>query len=199
MANEYLIKQTLKLFTYIVNKLINPAYKMPQGGESLRVMTNAIARLEKKYGEASISRIVDYIVCASYVFKNREQGWKLNSVFGPKSIERFTTDKGLKYYEDKGLMTENMTRNDLIKFLTNDSQHPLSKFIYIASEESTKRRLLNQEVGYIICQSSTLGWTPESESCKRCDFTEKCKAETSKKYPEIYRLRIEAYESKNNN
>lgn len=191
MVSEYLVKQTLKMFYEITSKLIHPRYRLPQGGEPTRVMRTALQRLEKKYGALTAQRVVDYIVCSAHAFKDRGSSWKLNQVFGPKSMERFNSDKGRVYYENKWLESEGLSRASLLNMIVDRSEHPKAKFIFVPSEEGTKLRLLNREVGFIICQTSTLGWSPLSEACSECEFVEKCKQETQKKYPEIFRLRIE--------
>lgn len=191
MVNEYLIKQTLKMFHEIAIKLIHSGYRFPQGGEPIRVMRTALQRVEKKYGALTAQRIVDYVVCSSYAFKERKANWKLNQVFGPKSMERFNSDKGRMYFEDKWLESGDLSRASLLNMIVDRSEHPKAKFIFVPSEEGTKQRLLNREVGFAICQTSTLGWSPLSAACSECDFVAKCKTETQKKYPEIFRLRIE--------
>lgn len=179
------------MFYEIASKLIYPGYRFPQGGESTRVMRTALQRLEKKYGTLTAQRIVDYIICSAHAFKDRGSSWKLNQVFGPKSMERFNTDKGRVYYENKWLESEDLSRASLLNLIVDRSEHPKAKFIFVPSEEGTKMRLLNREVGFVICQTSTLGWSPLSEACSECEFVEKCKQETQNKYPEIFRLRIE--------
>jgi hypothetical protein len=191
MVNEYLVKQTLKMFHEIASKLIHPGYKLPQGGEPTRVIRTALQRLEKQYGALTGQRIVDYVICSAHAFKDRGSNWKLNQVFGPKSMERFNTDKGRVYYENKWLSGVDLSRNDLLAMIVDRSEHPKAKYVLVPSEEGTKMRLLNREVGFVICQTSTLGWSPLSEACSQCNFIEKCKVETQKKFPEIYRLRTE--------
>lgn len=179
------------MFYGIASKLIHPGYRLPKGGEPTRVMRNALQRLEQKYGTLTAQRVVDYIICSAYAFKDRGSDWKFNQVFGPKSMERFNTDKGRIYYENKWLESEDLSRASLLNLIVDRSEHPKAKYIYMPSEEDTKLRLLNREVGFIICQTSTLGWSPLSEACSECEFVKKCKQETQKKYPEIFRLRIE--------
>lgn len=191
MVNEYLIKQTLKMFHEIVINLIHPDYRFPQGGEPTRIVRTALQRVNKKYGALSAQRIVDYVVCSAYAFKNRGSEWKLNQVFGPKSLERFDSDNGRIYFEDKWLESAGISRSSLLNKIVDRSEHPKAKFIFVPSEEGTKRRLLNKEVGFVICQTSTLGWSPLSAVCSECKFVDKCKIETQQKYPEIFRLRIE--------
>lgn len=195
MANEYLVKQTLKMFYEIASKLIHPGYRLPQGGEPTRIIHTALNRLEQKFGVLTAQRIVDYVICSSYAFKNRGSDWKLNQVFGSKSMERYSSDKGRVYFEDKWLQSEGLSRASLLGMIVDKSEHPKSKFVFLPSEEGTKLRLLNKDVGFVICQTSTLGWTPLSKACVQCEFVKKCKQETQKKYPEIFRLRTE-YASK---
>lgn len=158
-------------------------------------MRTALHRVEKRYGLLTAQRIVDYVVCSSHAFKDRGGNWKLNNVFGPKSIERFNSDKGRVYFEDKWLESEGLSRSRLLNMIVDRSEHPKAKFVFVPSEEGTKQRLLNRKVGFAICQTSTLGWSPLSTACSECRFVDRCKPETQKKYPEIYRLRIE-YASK---
>lgn len=192
MVSEYLVKQTLKMFFEIASKLINPDYRLPKGGEPTRIMRTALQRLQKKFGGLPAQRVVDYVICSSYAFKDRRQDWKLNQVFGPKSLDRFDSDKGRIYYENKWLESaDHLSRTSLLNLIVDRSEHPKAKYIFIPSEEGAKVRLLNREVGFVICQTSTLGWSPLSEACSECEFVEKCKQETQKKFPEIFRLRIE--------
>ena len=181
----------MKIFAKIATNLINPSFRFSQGGATIRVISQALERLESKQGSLSRERIVDYLICSAYVFKDRGPSWKINQVFGPKSIERFNSDKGRRYYEDRWLATANMTRASLLDLIVDKSSHPQAQYIYMPMEESTKMRMLNQQSGYVICQSSTLGWSPESASCEQCKFIEQCKIETQRKFPEIFRLRIE--------
>lgn len=181
----------MSLFQILANKLISSTFKLSKGGATIKVFRNALGKLEKKYGSLTRSRIVDYVVCSAYPFRDRGDNWKVNQIFGPKSLERFTTDKGRQYYEDRWLAEENLTRAGLMKLIEDRSEHPLSKYIYVAAEESTKRGALNTELGFARCQSSTLGWSPESESCNQCDFQAKCKELTKLNYPELYRIREE--------
>lgn len=181
----------MKVFTRIATNLIDPSFRFKEGGAPIRVVTQALNKLEAKYGGLSRERIVDYCVSSAYPFKNRGNEWTINQVFGPKSIQRFNTDKGLRFYEDKWLASANITRGDLLTLIEDRSQHPHARYIYLPMEEPTKKRMLNKEAGYLICQSSTLGWSPESECCSQCRFVKECQIETSKKFPEIYRLRLE--------
>lgn len=172
-------------------KLLNPDFKFSGGGATARTLTNFLDLMEKEFGVVTAERIVDFCICAAYAFRNTKN-WTIKQIFGKSSINRLKDRKhGTEYYEDNWLSEVSLTRSDLIAMVDDRSKHPLAKYIYVASEEISKKRLLNSDVGYIRCQSSTLGWSPLSDSCCQCRFAETCKKETQRKFPELYRIRIE--------
>lgn len=191
MAKELQIRNVKIIFSAIAVKLLKPTFKFSGGGATARTLANFLDLMEKEFGSVTSERLVDFCVCAAYVFKNRPQ-WTVNQIFGKASIKRLKErTKGGKYYEDQWLSSVSLNRSDLVAMIADKSVHPQAKFIYIASEEPTKRRMLNTAVGYIICQTSTLGWSPLSESCSKCKATDDCKQELQKRFPELYRIRIE--------
>lgn len=190
MENVRLTKQIKTVFTEIIHKLVNPTFKFSEGGATQKTLANFIAKIEKEFGSVTAERLVDICVFAAYRF--REARWTVKTVFGQATINNFKERKnGVKYYENKWLESQGLTRGYLVGLIADRREHPQAKYIYMASEENTKRRYLGQRIGYLLCQSSTLGWSPLSEACHRCSFTPECQSETNRKYPEIYRLRIE--------
>lgn len=150
-----------------------------------------IDMMEKQYGHVTQERLVDYCICNIYAFRQRDT-WNIKSIFGRAGIERLVNAKrGSKYYEDQWLSDMGLSRGKLILMISDKSVHPQAKYIYMASEEPTKIRMLNTETGYVICQTATLGWSPISETCSLCNYAEQCKIVTQKKFPELYRLRLE--------
>jgi hypothetical protein len=95
------------------------------------------------------------------------------------------------FYEDQWLSTAQLTRKSLYNLIADRSEHPHAKYIHAFWEERTKKRMLNKEAGYLLCRISTLGWSPVSETCGQCKFTQECMKETQRKYPELYRIRLE--------
>jgi hypothetical protein len=59
------------------------------------------------------------------------------------------------------------------------------------SDELVKRRFHNTENGFVLCSSKTMGWSPGSKACQECNYVEKCKTVTGRRYPELLRLREE--------
>lgn len=191
MANEKLIKQTSTVFTEIIKKLVDPTFKFSKGGATTKLLQKFLDRFEKEFGAVTCERLVDFCVCAAYTFRNRTP-LPLQQVFGPQSILRIKEQtRGQRFYQNQWLETVSLSREALVNLIKDRREHPQAKYIYVASEELTKKRQLNHKLGYLICQTSTLGWSPLSGACQNCQFVADCQKETERKYPEIYRLRIE--------
>ena len=191
MASENLIKQTVTVFTEIQRRLVDPTFRFSQGGATIRTLSNFLDLFEKEFGSVTKERLVDFCVCTAYTYRNR-QNWTVKQAFGPSSIKRLKESKqGKAYYENSWLSSAQLSREYLVNLIIDRREHPQAKYIYVPSEEASKKRLLNQEVGYLLCQTSTLGWSPVSDACKQCNYTEKCKKATQSKFPELYRIRVE--------
>lgn len=190
MVNDKLIKQTVIVYAAIEKKLVDPTFKISGGGATTRIITASLKRLEEEFGAISSERLVDYCISTAYFHRDKKK--TLNHIFGPKSIERMKEHKrGIIFYQDEWLESGGLSRASLVALIKDRQKHPHDKYIYVAFEEPTKLRHINQKVGYYVCQASTLGWSPLSDACSSCVFVENCKKETERKYPEIYRLRIE--------
>lgn len=170
---------------------MNPTFKFSDGGATERTLTNFIAAIEKEFGAVTAERMVDFCICVAYAFRSTKK-WSIKQVFGKMSVKRLKENgKANRYYEDKWLSSISLNRQSLISMIADRSVHPQAKFIHVAAEEPTKKRMLGSEVGYVICQTSTLGWSPLSENCAKCPHVDKCRKETERKYPELYRIRVE--------
>lgn len=198
VTNERLKRQIKTVYTEIVRKLIDPSFKFPEGGKVDRQLTKFILKFTKMYGgEFSTTRLVDY--CVFQTHKNRmseHQRTLAPNTFGDTALQKYQqmSSKQKTYIENKWLETAQLTRSHLCLLIsTEKKQHPLSKYIFMASEEGTKRRCLNTKVGLVICTTSTLMWSPFSDICQQCNNAEECKELTATKYPELYRIRIEEY------
>lgn len=190
MEQEKLIWQIKVVFTEIQRRASDPAFKFDNGGAMKRALVGFLQRAEKQFGSVSPRRLVDMCVFISYRHRNSKTGVK--AMFGPTGFHKYLESvNGSRYYENRWLEEIGTGRASLTAMISDREEHPHRKYIYMPSEEPTKRRMLNKRVGYLLCQSSTLGWSPLSESCCQCDFKSDCMKETSQKYPEIYRLRVE--------
>lgn len=195
MANEKLIKQTITVYTEIIRRLVDPTFRFSQGGATIKTISNFLDLFAKEYGTVTKERLVDFCVCTAYTYRERER-WTIKQIFSQSSIKRLRESKqGKAYYENVWLSSAQLDREYLVNLIIDRKEHPQAKYIYVPSEESTKKRLLNQEVGYLLCQTSTLGWSPLSATCQQCDFINQCKKETQSKFPELYRIRVEYGES----
>lgn len=191
MASERLIKNTITVYTEIVRRLIDKNFKIVLGGENIRTISSFLEEFTKEYGTVTKERLVDFCICTAHFYRDKK-AWSIKQVFGAASMKRFKSAKqGKGYFEDQWLSEEKLNRNYLYNLIADRKDHPQAKYIYMPSEEEIKKRQLNKEVGYLLCQTSTLGWSPVSDTCKQCHYSSECMKETQCKYPELYRIRIE--------
>lgn len=187
----------VRIFTHLMRDTINRNFVFPGGGIAKKTVGNCIDSLENAYkGELTIERLIDFCVCQVYSVsqynKDLLKRWNVSHSFGNKAFLRFCQyTKGKRYFEDVWLKDKNLSRSDLLDLFREKKSHPLQKFVNPEYEESTKKRMLNSEVGFYICRISTLLWNPFSESCGVCKSAEQCKQVLQLKYSELYRLRIE--------
>lgn len=190
MANEKLTTSITTVYTEIMRRLIDPNFKFSQGGSTTKKIAKLLDILEKEFGTVTNERLVDFCVATAYFYKDRP--YTVGHLLGKSAVTRLKTKAhGSKFYEDRWLSKAQLSRSQLVDMIKDRSTHPHAKYIFMASEEGTKMRMLNVDVGYTICQLSTLGWSPLSPACQLCKFVKECKAETQRKYPELYRLRSE--------
>ena len=102
---------------------------------------------------------------------------------------------GINYYINQWLNSGNLTRAALTRMIEEPRPHKMSKFIYMESEELIKKRFLNTDMGYLLCQRSTTGWAPRSKCCQICKNSEQCIYATEQKYSELIRLRRQDFEN----
>lgn len=191
MEKEKLTKQLTTVFTEIIKRLVNPTYRFPKGGANTRTIHTFLSKLEEEFGAVTCERLVDACITAAYSIRETPN-WTLKQVFGPATIKKIKDSKrGVLFYQNQWLEAKSLSRKSLTDLIKDRKEHPQAKFIFIQAEEATKKRQLNRRAGFVLCQLSTLGWSPLSDACSQCSFIEDCKKETASKYPEIFRLRIE--------
>lgn len=168
--------------------------------QNISVIAKGIERLKKLYPYGYCDeRIVDFIVYQIYRYRdciNREPRWNITWCFSEMAVNKFRCQfieeggkSGMNWYIDRWLQESGTCRENLTGMLRDLSEHPLAKMIYVEAEDMMKKRFLNEEGGYFICQQSTTGWSPGSSVCAECNYVERCQITTEKKYPELFRIR----------
>jgi hypothetical protein len=196
---EQEMKMIRTVYTEIVRQSIDPSFAFPQGGQVDRKLSQFIVKFSEMCGgEFNTFRLVDY--CVFQIHKNRESPHQRSIaplVFGDANLKKYLSmsSKQKTYMEDKWLSEAKLTRGAL-NSLINKREHPHAKYIYMPSDECTKKRCLNTDVGFFLCLISTLMWSPFSPTCQICTNADQCVEETKMKYPELYRLRVEKYEKR---
>lgn len=197
MENEEYLKKKIKtVYTEIMRRCVDKSFTFPEGGKVSVQLNKFIAKFtEMCGGEFNTLRLVDY--CVFQIHKNREAQYQkqlATNVFGITSLKKYLqmSSKQKTYVEDNWLKSVGLTR-DYLNSLICKKKHPLMKYLYMPSEEFTKRRSLGTALGFLRCSMSTMMWSPFSESCQQCSQQGNCMKETEKRYPELYRLRMEEY------
>lgn len=189
----------------IILELIGREYKIPDGGQPLVVIERGIKKINQylfPYSDMANDRIIDYLVYALYLKREPRFHFTVNDLFGDYTISRYRAQfmsengkSGMNFYINRWLDEAGLSRPLLTKMIEKPRPHKMSKFIYMESEELIKKRFLNTDMGYMLCQRSTTGWTPRSRNCQICKNVEQCMYVTEQKYPELVRLRRKDFEN----
>ncbi|WP_165045069.1 hypothetical protein [Dysgonomonas sp. ZJ709] len=198
MEKQEQISFTIRVFSFLMKEAVNKDFVFPGGGISRKTMAAYIDSLK----ESGTERLTNYCICQVFAicsFGSAYNGkWNVSHSFGKKAIERFDRNtKANNFREDEWLKRIGLSRTGLLWQFRQSKEHPLEKFIYPEYEERTKQRMHNSEVGFYICQISTLLWTPFSKACRSCKNEQRCKNITGRKYEELYRIRTEEYKKSN--
>lgn len=198
-------KMMVDVFSLLMQSTIKKSFSFPGGGISQKIVSSCIEALESEcLNGLSRERIIDFCICQVYALSefgpSYLKNWKVSHSFGKKAIERYRkTGSGKKYYEDKWLKKAGLNRENILNLFQDRRKHPLYKFIFPEFEEHTKLRMYNSEVGFYICQISTLLWTPFSSLCLGCKHQQRCIEALKLKFSELYRIRIEEYNNRTGN
>ncbi len=198
MERKEWIDSCRRLFTSLVKDTLWADFVFPAGGRAEILLGTCYDKLCKRYLLVSEERMTDFCICQIYAIagfgEDYRRKWNVSHSFGDKAITRYASGtEQCRWYEDKWLKSYSLSRQELMESVKNHREHPFEKFIYPEYEETTKHRKLSTEVGYIICGTSTMLWTPFSRSCRACTFQDRCQKRTAGTYPELYRIRCEAW------
>lgn len=198
------VRKTLSMFNLIVKKLIDDNWALQPYPASLTI-GDGLRRLDSLFPDgATDGRVVDFVVYQIYRFRDmiedKGSNWRLSWCFSDNAVSKYKAQffsqngkTGINYYIDQWLDDADLTRDKLEDIISEKKRaNSKSMYIYIEAEDNTKRRFLNTDTGYMLCQKSTTGWSPKSPVCSSCEYSIKCESDTELKYPEVYRLRKES-------
>lgn len=190
-----------KVFVMLMRQTGWTGFTFPGGGLAERTVSSCQTALEQQCGEVSRERLVDFCVCQAYALSGYGTEyrcrWKVAHSFGKKALARFfQSHAGRRYYENRWLEDNGLSRQALLACISDRREHPFERFIYPEYEEHTKLRLLSTKAGYAVCGMSTLLWTPFSPACQKCTRKGACRKRTEKHFPELFRLRLQAWQKK---
>lgn len=192
-----------RMIEVVVQQTTDHKWRFTQSGMVALYIERSLNELPTLFNMAEIDdeRIVDYVVYQLYrlresIKKGRWQStWLFSQIAKEKYKNQFLSENGksgINYYIDLWLSEAGLSRGKLVSLIAKPKPSPLKNMLYLASEEPVKKRFFNTEAGLILCQSSTTGWSPFSETCDKCDNRVQCEEMTARKYPELVRYRKES-------
>lgn len=179
------------IFKYIYRLLKDKNFNL-SGSE---LLNNSIIKFikifEDENGFLNESILIDYIIFSIYRLKD-VKFVNQPTYFSKNSIEKFLSrNRGVDYYTSQFVEDNGTTRGTIKSYFINNSKHPLSKYIYVESEELTKMRKINTLTGYFICINNTTLYSPHSEACLICSNSDRCESNLINTNPELHRLRVQ--------
>ena len=196
------VSRTIKIFVRIINK-IDPKFRLPGGGQPELYIANGLAGLEKMFPMGmSDQRIADYIVYQLYRYADNIAGiapthFQYSWCFSENALAKYknqyfgTGNPRIDYYIDQWLKELGIQRHQVVEYISGPKPNKWRKYVEMPSDELVKRRFHNTENGFVLCSSKTMGWSPGSKACQECNYVDKCKTVTGRRYPELLRLREE--------
>lgn len=208
--NNIKIKKIQQTIDYLIKRSITDKFKC-SGATYQGTVDRGIKRLAGVTGSISDERIVDFIVYQIYRYKDMiaeypGTRWEFTWLWSDNAVAKYhnqyygdNAKVGINYYINQWLAEFDLTRDMLVGMLDPQTEHSLSRYLYLESEEGTKQRFLNTEIGKLNCFRSTTGWSPLSPTCQQCQFNAECIRHFEGVLPELIRIRKEKQVYERNN
>lgn len=186
----------------IIRKCISSRYRLPKSEYYLRAIEECMTLYKKQCYPMGLAdeRIADFLLYHIYRYRDMVTGnrWNIMWLFTSLNVNRYREQfltkegkSGVRYYIQEWMDENGLRMERLLTVMAPPQPSMLAGMVFMPSEEPIKRRWLNTENGYLLCQKSTTGWSPLSPMCRKCDYSIKCEKETEHKYPELTRYRKE--------
>lgn len=195
----------IKMIEVVIRRCVSPKFKVSNQQNFIPNVTSGLGLFQNICYPMGISdeRIVDFVTYQIYRYRDMimmpGKRFGISWVFSLAAVDKYNKQfvikgakTGMRYYINEWLEDADLSVDELISMIRPPQEHPMRKYIYQPSEEPTKRRWINTEMGLLLCQKATTGWSPQSSNCSRCIYTEQCIKLSKQKYPELIRLRKES-------
>lgn len=199
MNKEEIKEKTEKIFTFLYREGVYKSFRFPKGYGASVMDKFADDIIKRENGMVSLGFLVDFCIHQAHLWRDHKRwnNFSITWAFGPKAIDRFySAKKGVRFYQDQWLKENGFDREELKCKFVSFKEHPLKKFIYIEAEDITKRKLLNNEAGKMLCFALTTLYSPNSPACQICKFSTECSKLLMSSNHELYRLRLSNIKNK---
>ena len=157
-----------RLFTRLVRTTVWADFVFPTGGKSDRQLGMCFDGLCREVVSVSAERLSDFCICQTYAISGYDTAYRRKW-----NVSHSFGKKAIGRYLRSG--KERRYREDRWLKSFGLSRHDLARAVEALS---------------------TLMWTPFSPSCSKCAKAEPCRRRTQARYPELYRIRCEAWRKK---
>ena len=197
------VKRIARAAETIIRKTIQPKYRLPQNEYYLQHIVLGMNMYKAKCYPMGLAdeRIADYLLYQIYRYRDMigtDTRWNITWLFTANAVEKYRAQflskggkSGMYFYIHEWMDEYKLTMERILNVIAEPKPNEMAQYTYMPSEESIKARWLNTEAGFMLCGSSTTGWSPQSRTCSKCVNIERCKARMQKKYPELLRIRKE--------
>ena len=187
------IKKTIIVYRAITKATIPNPQPFRGGEREKKMMMIVMGYLNNKFGGLTEDRIVDYCIAMVHYRKDMKNLYH-TQVFSPSVMVRYAEfNYKKKYFENKWLAEHHLTREGLVNLIKDRQVHRFNRYLFMRSEESTKQRSVENWLGPMFCEQTTTLYSPFSPTCQECPFADQCQERTNQLYPEILRVRREAW------
>lgn len=205
MQEDNKAHKVVQMFEYLVKNAIREDYALPATPAVVHDFRRGLMRMKVMFGIDLMSdeRIINFFTYQVYRFRdlieNPSANWSVIWCVSDNACEKYRRQfidsegkSGMRYFIDQWLTDNGVSKERLMAIIAPPKKNSMRQFVYMPSEEPVKMRFHNTSNGLLLCLGSTTGWSPKSAACGSCINVDKCKKETSLRYPELYRIRFES-------
>lgn len=170
----------------VMSELASRAWDMSFPSSAVAAAERLSELMRRRHITVGDARIVDYCVFAARLYDRSANRFARN-LFSEATMRKFAeAGAASRIWEDRWLEGHGISRIGLIALIAPHEETYPEHLLGSGFDEGTRRRRLNKDGGFLICQTGTIGWSPRSESCGMCIHSQRCREISVKRYPSLH-------------